>query len=336
MEMRTYIKISLVVLCLMAVSFVKAQDYHLSQYDAVPQYTNPALTGMYFSKGIDYRITSDYRSQWRSLVRKPFVTTSISYDQKLRQRFGVGGYVINSKAGTLGFYTFDAMLSAAYKIINNPDGKHHLSVGLQMGMMQKGYNPSQFTFDSQYSAAAGDFDTSIPTGEGLNSINILKYDANMGVYYKNTDSEKKIRPFGGFSVYHLTVPNEAFTATKTNLPARFIVNAGTEYQSNERLLIVPSVLYMRQEKARELNMGAQFFYSLNDTSKFTPMAGFYYRNKDSFIVQLGLKHGNNLYRISYDVNNSSLKNYSNGKGALEFSFIYCIKAKPKEQSPSFD
>ena len=142
MDMKNFIKISLVAFCLMIVQIVNAQDYHLSQYDAAPQYMNPALTGMYFNvKGIDYRITSDYRSQWRSLVRKPFVTASIGYDQKYRERFGVGGYVINSKAGTLGYYTFNAMLSAAYKIINNADNKHHLSVGLQMGLMQTARKP---------------------------------------------------------------------------------------------------------------------------------------------------------------------------------------------------
>ena len=60
-----------------------AQDYHLSHYDAAPLYLNPALTGM--SKDIrgDYRITSDFRSQWKSLGIKQYKTFYVGYDMPI-------------------------------------------------------------------------------------------------------------------------------------------------------------------------------------------------------------------------------------------------------------
>lgn len=322
------------IMLLVATTIVCAQDYHLSQYDAAPQYLNPALTGGFFNNDYDYRITANYRTQWRSLSRKPYVTGVLGYDTKIK-RFGVGGYVINDKAGSLGFNTFNLMASGSYEIINNPDNKHHLLVGAQMGLLQKGYSPNNYVFDSQYSASQGNFDPDLPNNEAINSAVIFRYDASMGIYYKNTDETKRIMPYGGFSVFHIAMPNEAFTSQKTNLPMRFVVNGGAVYPVNKKLSLQPNALYMWQGQASELNVGMQAFYALGDSiAQYSPTLGVNYRYKDAVIIQGGLKHGNNIYRIGYDINVSTLKNYSGGRGAVELSVIYTGKRK-KPASASF-
>lgn len=323
--MKKIIYILFVFLLSSIIEKVVAQDYHLSQYDAAPQYLNPALTGVYFNDEINFRINANYRAQWRSLSRKPYVTSCIGGDFS-KKRFGYGAYIINNHAGSLGYYSLNVMLSGSYKIIQSSDDKHHLTVGIQMGLLQKGYNAS-YLFDSQYSPAAGGFDGSLPNNEAFNNVNILRYDAAMGAFYKNTDKALKVRPFLGYSVFHITMPNESFTSEKSRLPMRFVINGGAEYVYDAKLSVIPTVLWMRQDKANELNMGVNLFYQLGDTSKYCPMLGFSYRNKDAFIIQLGLKHGNNLYRISYDINTSSLKSYTGGRGAIEFSVIYTGRKK---------
>src|ERR1041385_5654159 len=63
---------------------VKAQDFHLSQYDAATQYMNPALTGMYLGELGDYKIYTDYRSQWKTISTRPYSTMYVAYDTHKR------------------------------------------------------------------------------------------------------------------------------------------------------------------------------------------------------------------------------------------------------------
>ena len=52
------------------------------------------------------------------------------------------------------------------------------------------------------------------------------------------------------------------------------------------------------------------------------VGGASYRWNDAIIAQVGIKHGNNMYRFSYDVNVSPLRTYTNNNGAFEFSIVY--------------
>ena len=67
---------------LFASASIKAQDFHISQYDVGSLYLNPALTGMYNGEKGDYKVYVDTRSQWRALGVKPFFTTYIAYDMR--------------------------------------------------------------------------------------------------------------------------------------------------------------------------------------------------------------------------------------------------------------
>src|SRR4051812_18132278 len=84
---------------------VKAQDFHLAQYDAFPLYINPALTGNYLGEKGDYRVSSVYRTQWRALTAKPYATYGVSYDQSYKKRYGFGGYILVNRSGLGNFNT---------------------------------------------------------------------------------------------------------------------------------------------------------------------------------------------------------------------------------------
>lgn len=304
-----------------------SQDFHLSQYEASPQYLNPAQTGIYFGEKIGHRFSSNYRTQWSSVIKQPYVTGTLSYDQPYK-RFGFGGYIVENRAGSISFNSMNVMLSAAYRIIEHDDHKHHLSVGLQMGLLQRGYNMNGYTFDAQYQPSMGNFDNNLPNNENFNAINIFKYDAAIGVYYKNTDSTNKYRPFGGVSIFHVTMPGQSFTDVKKRLPMRFVLNGGMEYDINKQWMYNPSLLCMYQGQATEYVLNNYVYYQLKDSSDFKPMLGLGYRFKDALLFHAGLKHGSNVYRISYDINVSSLRNYSSGRGAFEISVLYILKARP--------
>ena len=73
---------------------VKAQDFHLSQYDAAALNANPAMTGVF--KG-DYRIHGHFRTQWMAIATNPFTTGLISFDMN-KGKWGFGGQLANFRA----------------------------------------------------------------------------------------------------------------------------------------------------------------------------------------------------------------------------------------------
>jgi len=327
--MKTKQKHLLLPLFLLMQLIAPAQDFHLSQFDAAPHYFNPALTGIYFGNPANYRVYSDYRSQWKSLGMKPFSTYYLAYDMPY-QLYGLGGYLIHNRNGAGGLNTITLMPSAAYRISNEVSTPHNLSVGAQLGIIYRSFDPNHYTYDSQFSPdAPGGFDPNISSGENFIRTSSVRLDANMGVFYKYKRTEWKIHPWYGFAVYHITKPNQSLTGiTKDRTPMRLVMELGGDYTITEEIRATPMILYMGQGKARELNIGALGFYHLKDT-KYDVLLGFNLRMKDAFIIKAGMKYGEHIVTFSYDINTSYLNDYTNGRGAFELSIVLSgIKGQP--------
>ena len=322
--MKTFIKINTILLVtgLLLNENGIAQDYHLSHYDAAPLYLNPALTGM--SKDIrgDYRITSDFRSQWKSLGIKQFKTFYTGYDMpivKEENRFGVGGYIINHRAGIGQFNTFSLMASGSYDIMKGNKNPHIFKTGLQLGFLSKAYDQDKYIFNEQYNSSTGEFDAAADNMENFQKASIFKFDAAFGLYYKYLDPEGKYTPSVGLALQHITMPNESFTSYKSKLPIRYTFHTDCKIKINEKWDVTPKFLFMLQAKTTELNLGAQGSYKIDDNFKVLP--GIWYRNKDALILDLAFQFTNNYLRISYDINTSYLNTYTGGKGAFELSLV---------------
>lgn len=319
----------LLLLFVLVARILSAQDFHLSQFDATPHYFNPALTGIYFAEKSDYRIYSDYRTQWRSLGIKPFATYYLAYDMPYKE-YGLGGYLIHNRNGKGGLNTINFMPSAAYNITKAMEGPHNLSVGAQLGILYRSFDPNHYTYDTQFDPdAPGGFDQSIPSGETWSKTSLLKFDANMGVFYKYKKEEWKAHPWGGMGVYHMTRANQSLTGNmKDKMPIRWVTEIGADYKINEEVRVTPMILYMNQGKAHELNIGALGFYHIKD-SKYDVLGGINYRWKDALILQAGMKYEQHILTFSYDINTSYLNDYTNGRGAFEFSILLSgFKGKP--------
>jgi len=310
-----------------------AQDFHLSHYDMATLYLNPALTGMYGDEKGDYRIYNDYRSQWAALGTKPFNTIYLAFDMPVKKwgkNFGIGAYIIDNRAPAGAFSTMNFMGSIAYDIMSkdNTNGKHYLTTGLQIGIFYKSYNPAGFTFDNQYSPATGGFDQSIPSGEVFNKTGLVNFDAAYGLFYKYIEEDKNVHPYFGFSIQHLTMPNESFTLTKSDLPMRFNFEGGADVKVNEKLKLSPRFLYMYEAAATEFDIGMLAYYKIGTTA-FNAMLGGDYRAGDAAIIDIGMKCGEDIFRFSYDINTSYLNAFTGGRGAWEFSLVLTgIKGQP--------
>lgn len=309
--------------CCVLMTQLKAQDFHLTQYDAFSLYLNPALTGNYLNEtDADYKVTTVYRTQWRPLATRPYATYGASYDMPYK-RFGLGGYILDNKSGGPNFNTLNFQASASYFITDPKVSPHLLNVGLQTGLFYKTFNMNNILFESQYDYSTGQLNPSISSGEAYTRYSRTNFDANAGVFYKYKKAENKVAPFFGFSIFHANMPVETFSTYKSRLPMRFNLQGGCDIKVNEDLKLVPMILYMNQAKAWELNLGTLGYYRLSGKDardvKYNLVFGLNYRVKDAVMVQAGIQKDNFVLRMSYDINTSYLNTYTNGKGGFEIT-----------------
>ncbi len=308
------IKTLLAALALVPVA-IRAQDAHLAQYDAAPVLLNPALAGMFEQS--DFRLSSNVRSQWNRLQNN-YLTTAFSYDAQFNNQWGVGAYLNNYDQASM-MNTFEVGGSGAYNV-SGKGAKHTLSVGVKAGMTYKKVNDGDMIFDAQYNGTY--FDQALPTGEQMEKRHRMMPELGLGMAYRSINGMKTVNPFFNFAVFHITQPDESiFRTEKQALPMRWSVNGGAFVEVNEEFEVVPMALFMVQGKNREINAGAMTGYNIGGAA-YTVLAGGSYRVGDAVVAQAGLKHRSNIFRISYDINVSPLRQFTNSMGAFEFSFTY--------------
>lgn len=298
-----------------------SQDLHLSQYESSPQYLNPAMTGMFDG---DYRIIAHHRSQWRTIATKPFNSSLVSLDLPYK-KIKTGVFILNNRAGAGNYNVLNVVFSAAadYAIKKAPD--HHLSGGLQAGIIHKSINMDKLYFSTQYNSNnGGSFNTDLSSGENFSNASIILPEINAGFLYYYANAGKRMNPFIGAAVFHLTEPNETFFGVLNKLPRRYVLHGGLKLNLSEKLYLLYHSLAMQQTNDREVVNTLLLNYYLQNSDIFL-LLGSTYRNKDAVIAHAGLKYGNFTYRLSYDINTSTLNAISNGKGGIELSVAYIMK-----------
>ena len=100
-----------------------------------------------------------------------------------------------------------------------------------------------------------------------------------------------------------------------------MLQMGTKVNLNEKIQGTIHYVRMRQTNARENVLTLLASYYLKSSNAYL-IYGTSYRNKDAVLAHLGVKYKNVIYRLSYDVNSSSLRAISNGRGGFELSIIY--------------
>jgi type IX secretion system PorP/SprF family membrane protein len=316
--------LTLAALSVLMVNESLSQDFHLTQYDAAPQYMNPALTGVFDRPDGDYRIGMNYRSQWKAMLAKPYSTAGLNYDMKINDQFNAGIMIMSNKAVAGDYNSFALGLSGSYNVITDKKSPHKMTTGLQLGLLNLSTSGSDFNFGTQYSVdSETGFDPTIDPQENFTKQSIFRFDAAFGIYYRYQESSAKWSPYLGVSVYHIPRPKESFTGHDAKLPMRWNFNAGSNFFVNDEWTVTPTILVMSQAKVMEINAGVIGTYLLKENGDvdYRLLFGLNYRHMDAIAFQLGIVKSFNTLRLSYDFNNSYLKNYTNGRGAFELSLI---------------
>ena len=295
--------------------YVSAQDPEFTQFYANPLYLNPAFAGTHICP----RTTMNYRNQWPG-ISGAFVTYSASFDQHSESLHGGLGLLFTNDqaANSLRSTTMSGMYAYQIKVSR----KFSIRAGMQATFWQKTLDWNKLTFGDMIDPRRGFvYQTDdIPRGGSRAG---LDFSAGILGFSKTF--------YFGFAAHHLTEPDESLIKENSPIPMKLTAHSGamiplagaaSKYQTQEAL-ISPNILYRRQGNFQQLNMGIY-------VKKGPIVGGIWYRNKDAFIMLIGLQSDIVKVGYSYDVTLSKLSLAT--AGAHEISFQLNFNCRPKKKT----
>jgi type IX secretion system PorP/SprF family membrane protein len=291
----------------------KAQDPTFTQFYANPLYLNPAFAG---SHGCP-RFALNYRNEWPSLSGN-YVTYSASYDQYFKNISG--GFGVLATHDQQGQGTINtSMLGLVYSYHLTLGRKWKMMFGARASWYQKFLDWDKLTFGDMIDPRRGFI---YATGDVPRGGSRGFFDASAGTVIFNKHF------FAGFAAHHLNTPNESMIIGNSPLPMRFTGHMGAEIQVGRQskyangTSIMPNVIYQYQNGFQELSVGTYVKYGAFNV-------GFWYRNKDAFIMTIGVNTGKFKLGYSYDVTVSKLNNgVSGGSHEISLGLNLSCKSKP--------
>lgn len=335
-------RILFTLLCSLSISAM-AQDPHFSQFYASPLTLNPALTGRFDGS---MRFASNYKNQWPS-INNAFTTGTASLDFPILgnripefDTWGVGIIGLSDQSGNKILRNNYVGLSTAYSKSLDENGYHQLTVGFQGVMAYKRLDVSMADFEDELTP----FGFTGVTSEIFSNqqVAINYFDLNAGVMYSaSTNGYNSF--YAGVSMYHINRARETFMGGNYFLEPRMTFHGGgySPIGAGGNTMVHASFIHQRQSGASETVLGGAVSYSFNgDEDQPTALyLGGWYRLKDALIPYVGLEVQNFRFGLTYDLNSSSLRTASAGRGGTEMSLIYIFKpADPflrKNNCPKF-
>lgn len=304
-------------------AYLLAQDIHYSQFFNTPILINPAYTG-YFDG--DWQVSAAYRNQWKSIAQ-PFRTLFMDYERQFyikNHHISGGAYLFNDRSGDVALSATQFVLSGAY---HTTIYNHQINGGIQIGYMNKSVDYGNNTFPGQFDYTTGGFNPNMGGAPANSGERLSYFDVNVGFGWRKKIG--KFQPEGGFSVFHLNRPKESFYDNDVRLPLKSSFNAALKIDLSTSLYVFPRFVLMSQSKARNFLVGSEVGYALTSNSAGVRQiyGGIYTRNTivnktDAMVFNIGVLVRNISIGISYDINVSTLKEYTNNRGAFELTFIY--------------
>ena len=289
-----------------------AQDLEFTQFYSNPVYLNPAFAGSHNCP----RFAMNYRNQWPKLTGN-YVSYAGAYDQYFSNISGGIGIILVNDVQARTINTTTGSLVYSYHIQLNRKWK--MMFGAKATWEQKSLDWSKLTFGDMIDPRKGFI---YQTGDVPRAGNRGFFDCSAGmILFSKTFNI-------GFVANHLTQPNESMIYGPDDpLPIRFTAHSsvtiplGKDSKYNSATTIMPSVIYSYQNGFQQLNIGTYVKYG-NMT------IGAWFRNRDAFILTVGINTGIFKVGYSYDLTVSKLNNGISG-GAHEVSLGFNLNCKAK-------
>lgn len=306
---------------------IQAQDVHWSQFTDNPILLNPANSG---NHNATHRFIAVYKDQWRT-VTKPFQTFSFSYDTKLANPdFNIGISFMNDQVGDGKFKTNELMILPSYELPLTKTREHMLVTGLQLGINQRNFDFTQFYFDEQYNGVT--YDANLPITENIASDKKTNLNLGAGLVYKFLQKDGSVLNVG-LGAFNLNQPNQGFYGEKNKRDVRINTYASYDMRIDERLTILPAIMFQKQGAFKEILFGTSVRFALSPSSRNykAVQIGLFLRRQDALILKVGVNYKSWFGGLSYDINTSSLNVVSNKRGGMELNIRYLLyQFKPKK------
>src|SRR5436190_1606191 len=152
MRRKSTIKTCLLILIALCLQLgATSQDIHFSQFFEAPLLRNPSLAGIFTG---DIRVQAVFRQQWNS-VTDAYKTGSLNAEYKMPvgkgdDFFTTGIEVLYDKAGTIGWTSTHILPAINYHKSLSTDRNQYLSLGFMGGLVERRFDRSKMTTNSQY------------------------------------------------------------------------------------------------------------------------------------------------------------------------------------------
>lgn len=337
--MRKYLVLALLV-SILGVSNLRAQDYQFTQFYAAPLYLNPAFAG----SSNFARANVLYRMQWPSAAAR-FTTMYASFDQNIPQiRSGAGIQISRDVAGSAALANTQIMGMYSYRLDINRKMAFRAGAGVGYSFLNIDGNALTLreNIDNQ-TGAISNTATALVNFENRRYFDVVAG----GLLYTE-------KAWLGLSTRHINTPEmSVVTGGSQKLPVYWSLHGGYQFHlwKGQQFMkgadlrpsfISPAFHLKRQSNFMQLDLGAYYYY---DFLTF----GAWYRgipvtqketvtitNHDAFSILAGYRWKGLSIAYSYDITISPLATINTG-GAHEISLIYefeyafaPIKGRPKK------
>lgn len=297
-----------------------SQDVHFSQFFEAPLWRNPSLAGIFTG---DVRVQAVYRDQWNS-VTTAYRTGSINAEYKMPigkgdDFFTTGLQVLYDRAGTIGWTSTHVLPALNYHKSLSSDRNRYLSLGFMGGWVQRRFDPSKVTTNSQYDNGG--------IGENFSHTQYNYLDGSVGMSYNsNMGYNPNNNYFIGAAYHHFNRPDNSFSQNTNNpLQTKWVFSGGLKLGVSEYAYLTIQADQSLQGAFSETVAGAMYGLKLGgdpDNPAYTIHAGGFLRWNDAFIPVVKLDYTPFSISLSYDANISKLKPSSYGRGGVELSISY--------------
>jgi len=327
-------------ICMLFIQDLAAQDEHFSQFYAMPMHMNPALTGAYDGT---YRMAAVYRDQWNNQLESPYQTfaaggdTNIDFKlghQKDPDKIGIGLFFINDKVSE--FQTVNNRLSTnfSYQKRLGKDKPSFLGVGVQMGITQRNINYDNIYFQDQFDQIS---EFNQPTSETLPPNNFGAFDLTVGINY-SIDMGKTSYSLGA-ALHHINEPDYSFYKKLTlpnpsidinqKLYTKTVVHLSINRQTSYLTQLQPRLVFQKQGEDNQLDVGTNFQYQFKDRASalilgvwLTTLSDLDNMHLENITPLLGLKQGQFIFGLSYDIHMRDMLSSPFGFNTFEFSIRF--------------
>ena len=299
---------------------MNAQDIHFSQFFEAPLLRNPALAGLF--KG-DIRVQAVYRDQWNS-VTNAYKTGSMNAEYKMPVGKGddfvtTGIQLLYDKAGTIGWTSAHILPALNYHKSLSSERNRYLSLGFMGGVVQRRFDRSKMTTNSQYDGL-GD-------GESIANPQYTYLDGSVGLSYNSDLNDNPDNNFFlGAAYHHFNRPSTSFYRNAgIELNPKWVFSGGLRFGVSDYAYVTIQADHSMQGSYAETVAGAMYGLKLGANSEdpdYVIHLGSFLRWNDALIPVVKLDYNPFSIAISYDVNISKLKPSSYGRGGFEMSVSY--------------